>query len=104
MLVRSDNTTAVAYINHQGGSTLAPVVAARPPPLDMESEAPEVPSCSYIPGDRNWAADELSRVRPISGEWRLHPQSVQLIWDQFGEAQLDLFASRDSSHCAQFIL
>ncbi|XDV11895.1 hypothetical protein PO909_000690 [Leuciscus waleckii] len=50
----------------------------------------------------NQAADELSRVRPLAGEWRLHPQTVQLIWDQFGDAQVDLFASHDSSHCDLF--
>ncbi|KAI2644665.1 Transposon Ty3-G Gag-Pol polyprotein [Labeo rohita] len=35
----------------------------------------------------------------LGGEWRLHPQSVQLIWDRFGQAQLDLFASPESTHC-----
>ena len=34
--------------------------------------------------------------------WRLHPQSVQLIWDQFGDAQIDLFASHNSTHCALY--
>ncbi|KAL0185567.1 hypothetical protein M9458_017237, partial [Cirrhinus mrigala] len=33
------------------------------------------------------------------GEWRLHPQSVQLIWSQFGQAHVDLFASPESTHC-----
>lgn len=32
-------------------------------------------------------------------EWPLHPQMVQLIWSQFGEAQVDLFASHEFSHC-----
>ncbi|XDV15586.1 hypothetical protein PO909_015637 [Leuciscus waleckii] len=32
----------------------------------------------------------------------LYPQMVQLIWDQFGDAQVDLFASHDSSHCNLF--
>ncbi len=36
------------------------------------------------------------------GEWRLHPQVVQLIWDLFGAAQVDLFASPDSTHCQLF--
>ncbi|KAG1927500.1 hypothetical protein F2P79_024219 [Pimephales promelas] len=50
----------------------------------MESEAPKVLHAIYIPGDRNLAADELSRLRPISGEWRLHPQTVQLIGTSSG--------------------
>ncbi|KAG1957248.1 gastrula zinc finger protein XlCGF57.1-like [Pimephales promelas] len=56
----------------------------------------------HIPGVRNCAADELSRLSPVSGEWRLHPQSVQLICDQFGDAQIYLFASHDSSHCTLY--
>ncbi len=32
-------------------------------------------------------------------EWRLHPEVVELIWKEFGQAQVDLFASREMSHC-----
>ncbi len=35
-------------------------------------------------------------------EWRLHPQTVQLIWQRFGLAQVDLFASLETSHCQLF--
>ncbi len=34
---------------------------------------------------------------PESG--RLHPETIRLIWSRFGEAQVDLFASPESSHC-----
>ncbi|KAL0152401.1 hypothetical protein M9458_052124, partial [Cirrhinus mrigala] len=33
------------------------------------------------------------------GEWRLHPQSVQLIWNWLGQTQVDLFASPESTLC-----
>ncbi len=36
-------------------------------------------------------------LRP--GEWRLHPEVVELIWKEFGQAQVDLFVSRETSHC-----
>lgn len=29
----------------------------------------------------------------------LHPQTVQRIWDIFGKAEVDLFASKDNSYC-----
>lgn len=35
----------------------------------------------------------------LQGEWRLHPNAVQLIWSRFGKAQVDLFASQEFSHC-----
>ncbi len=55
----------------------------------------------HIPGVFNQAADELSRAA-LPGEWRLHPQAVQLIWSRFGIAQVDLFASPETTHCQWF--
>ncbi len=66
-------------------STLLSHVATRPPP-------------PQILGLLNRTADELSRAA-LPGEWRLHPQTVQLIWRRFGLAQLDLFVSLETSHC-----
>ncbi len=51
---------------------LLPHVATRLPPPPLESEASGVSSCH--PGVFN-----QSRVA-LPGEWRLHPQAVQLIW------------------------
>ncbi|KAI2646378.1 ORF V: Enzymatic polyprotein [Labeo rohita] len=76
VLVRSDNTATVAYINHQGG-----VRSFRMSQLDLGL---------YVP---------LTFRDSLGGEWRLHPHSVQLIWDRFGQAQVDLFASSESTHC-----
>jgi len=46
----------------------------------------------------NFAADALLWQVALHGEWRLHPNAVQLIWSQFGKAQVDLFASQEFSH------
>ncbi len=56
----------------------------------------------HVPGELNRAADELSRQHALPGEWRLHPEVLQLIWRRFGDAQVDLFASPDTSHCQLF--
>ncbi len=53
----------------------------------------------HISGKLNRAADALSRQLTFPGEWRLHPETIRLIWSRFGEAQVDLFASHESSHC-----
>ncbi len=42
----------------------------------------------------------LSRSNVPSEEWRLNPQTVQKIWEVFGKAEVDLFTSKDNSHCA----
>ncbi len=47
-------------------------------------------------------ADMLLRNNVSSEEWTLHPLSVQKIWEVFGRARVDLFASEDNSHCPIF--
>ncbi len=64
-------------------STLPLHVTTRPPSPPLESEASEV-------GEH--VADKLSRQPALPGEWRLHPETVQLIWRCFG----------DTSHCQLF--
>ncbi|KAG1929054.1 hypothetical protein F2P79_023151 [Pimephales promelas] len=53
-----------------------------------------------------WFKSGLTWQPPRPGEWRLHPQAVQLIWRAFGAAQIDLFASPVSlphtTHCQLF--
>ncbi len=40
----------------------------------------------------------LSRQLTFPREWRLHPETIRLIWSRCGEAQVNLFASHESSH------
>ncbi len=54
---------------------------------------------TYISGVHNVGADILSRQGLRPGEWRLHAEVVELIWKEFGQAQVDLFASQETSHC-----
>ncbi len=44
----------------------------------------------------------LSRNNVSSEESTLHPLVVQKIWEVFGRARVDLFASEDNSHCPIF--
>ena len=101
VLVRSDNTATVAYINRQGGLRSRRMSQLACHLLILSQKHLRSLRAIYIPGDLNRAAD-MSRFRPLAGEWGLHPQSVHLIWDQFGDAQVDLFASHDSCHCDLF--
>ncbi|XP_062372037.1 uncharacterized protein LOC134059609 [Sardina pilchardus] len=99
VLVRSDNVSTVSHINHQGGTRSAQLLQASWDLLLWA--APRLASlrAMYLPGDRNQAADLLSRCKPPPGEWRLHPEVVLNIWGMFGRARVDLFASEESTHC-----
>ncbi len=45
------------------------------------------------------------QVEPRSGHvGRVHPQVAQMIWNVFGRAEVDLFASEDNSHCPVYFL
>ncbi len=54
---------------------------------------------AYLPGVVNQVADALSRNWIHPGKWRLHPDVVQGIWWEFGTAEVDLFASENTTHC-----
>ncbi len=94
ILVRSDNTATVAYINHQGGLRSRRMSQLARHLLLWSQKHLRSLRAVHVPGELNRAADELSRQHALPGEWRLHPEVLQLIWRHFGDAQVDLFASR----------
>ncbi|KAL0164569.1 hypothetical protein M9458_040322, partial [Cirrhinus mrigala] len=102
VFVRTDSTATVAYINHQGGLRSRRMSQLARHLLLWSQKWLKSLRAVHIPGELNRAADQLSRQSTHPGEWRLHPQVVQLIWSHFGEAQIDLFASLESSHCQLF--
>ncbi|XP_051994281.1 uncharacterized protein LOC127652201 [Xyrauchen texanus] len=102
VLVRCDNTTAVAHINRQGGMR-SPKLHALAHRLLVWSRRHFLSlRATHVPGVLNRGADLLSRGNPLYGDWRLHPQIVGMLWEKFGKANVDLFASRENSHCPMF--
>ncbi|XP_073732565.1 uncharacterized protein [Misgurnus anguillicaudatus] len=99
VLVRTDNTTVVYYINHQGGTRSLQCLKIAQQLLPWANQHLASLRAMYLPGISNRAADLLSRQNPNPGEWRLHPAVVQTIWEHYGRAEVDLFASQDSTHC-----
>ncbi|KAL0147132.1 hypothetical protein M9458_057656 [Cirrhinus mrigala] len=74
VLVRTDNTATVAYINHQGG-LLSRRMSQLARHLLLWSQTRLKSLCAVnIPGELNRAADALSRQLTHPGEWRLNPQ------------------------------
>ena len=79
VLVRSDNTSAFAYINRQGGvrskqlNSLATEIHLWALPRFESLRA------AHLPGYLNFEADLLSQGNIRAGEWVLHPRSVSSI-------------------------
>ncbi len=92
VLVRSYNTSVVSYINHQGICGHIHFANCR----TKSSCGPKGSCCLF---EHNIGADILQRQGLSPEEWRLHPEVMELIWREFDQAQVDLFVSREISHC-----
>ena len=99
ILVMTDNMTARAYINRQGGMVSENCrFWARRIWLWVSQNALSI-AAEYVPGKENVAADMLSRGGPRDDDWSLNPLIVQRLWALFGEARVDLFASKENAKC-----
>ena len=92
--VMSDNTTAISYINRQGGTHNMHL-------NDLAVEAWELCknynvhiSAAHIPGKHNILADSASREFIDAAEWMLSPEIFDNITQEYGLPDIDLFASR----------
>ncbi|KAL0177470.1 hypothetical protein M9458_026364 [Cirrhinus mrigala] len=97
VLVRTDSTAVVYYINHQGGLRSRPLYKLAHQILVWSQDKLLSLRAVHIPGHLNVGADVLSRQGPRPGEWMLHPEVVKQIWEIFGPAQVDLFATRENT-------
>ena len=102
VLVRTDNSTVVAYINRQGGlrSPMLHTLAHRL--IVWSSVYLQSIRATHVPGVLNCGADLLSRGNPLYADWKLHPEVVSQIWSQFGQAQVDIYASVENAQCPLF--
>ncbi|XP_056307255.1 uncharacterized protein LOC130219008 [Danio aesculapii] len=99
VLVRTDNTTVVAYINRQGGTRSLQLHNLARKLIVWSAAHLSSLRATHVPGVRNVGTDLLSRGNPTYGEWVLHPQVVNQIWEMYGKAAVDLFASRANAKC-----
>lgn len=88
-----DNTTAVAYLNKQGGTKSKCNEVARTIWLWCFQNNNWI-TAAHLPGSNNVHADKESRSIHDNTEWKLAPQLFQDICREFGTPEIDLFASR----------
>ena len=95
ILVNSDNSTVVAYVNKQGGTRSVTLMEETYLLFHLLQEKQWFLRASYLPGARNVIADSLSRQNQIlPSEWSLHPSIVQRILRIWDFPVLDLFVTR----------
>ncbi len=99
IIVRTDNMAVVSHISRQGGSRSRTLDRLAHRLLLWSQDKFLSLRAVHVPGMLNLAADFLSRQKLRPGERMLNRQTLSQIWNLFGEAEVDLFASQESSQC-----
>ena len=102
VLVRTDNTTVVAYVNKQGGLRSLHMHTLAHRLILWSSTRLLSLKATHVPGVLNLGADLLSRGNPRYGDWTLHSDVMAQIWLRNGQAKVDLFASGENAQCSMF--
>ncbi|KAJ8913813.1 hypothetical protein NQ315_002719 [Exocentrus adspersus] len=103
VLVRTDNTTALACINRMG-SVQHPYLHELARKIWQLCEARDLfVFASYINTKENWRADYESRSLSTDTEWSLASYAFSRIVETFGRPDIDLFASKISHKCMKYI-
>lgn len=102
ILLRIDNTTAIAYINKAGGIQF-PILTNLAQQIWEWCEARRIwIHASYIPTKHNIYADAASRISNIDTEWELCNKAFENIIKKFGSFTIDLFASYSNKKVKKF--
>ena len=104
VLVATDNTTVVTYINKEGGMKSGSLCALLWRILSWCTRKQVTLKARHIPGQLNVIADKLSRLgQTIQTEWSLHPEVFQAICPWWHQPQVDLFVTRFNNKLPQFV-
>ena len=94
VLVATDNSTVVAYINRQGGTHSAEICALLWRIMTWYHHFHITLKARHIPGCLNVMADLLSGLNQVqSMEWSLHPQVFKQICQRWFTPHVDLFTT-----------
>lgn len=100
--IKSDNTTAISYINKMGGVRSEQCSQVGFQIWDWCEKRHIWLTASHIPGQENTVADSLSRNFSSAVDWELHQGIFDEICDTFGTPDIDLFASRHNAKLPRY--
>ena len=92
--LKIDNVTAVYFINRLGGTHSSTLMNLTYEMWSWCLQREIFLSAEHLPGKLNLIADQESRSRADSSEWKLDPIIFQQIMRILGPCHVDLFASR----------
>ena len=104
LLVATDNTTVIAYINHQGGTRSWSLMEETQLLFNLTQSLNIKIRARHIPGRLNVLADRLSRKNQIlPTEWSLHPAVLESLWAKWEKPMIDLFATKDNNKLSLYV-
>ena len=102
ILLRIDNTSAVAYINNLGGTVSQDLVNLAKNLWMWCLERNIHIIAQHLPGVQNTIADAESQTMVDRSDWKLNEDIFKRIDQLFGPIELDLFASRLTRQCQTY--
>ena len=102
VLLKIDNTTAVAYINNHGGTVSKELVSLTRDLWMWCLERNIHIQAQHLPGVLNLTADMESRSMKDRSDWKLDRQTFVSINKLYGPLEVDLFASRLTNQCRRY--
>ena len=104
VLIATDNTTVVSYINKEGGMRSGSLCVLLWRLLSWCHPRGIVLRARHIPGRLNVIADKLSRHKQvIQTEWSLSQQVFNLLCSRLSRSHVDLFATRFNHKLPKFV-
>ncbi|CAB0043256.1 unnamed protein product [Trichogramma brassicae] len=103
ILLRIDNTTAIAYLNKMGGAQHTHLNDITRKIWQWCERRNIVIFASYIASKENVEADEESRRLEPETEFSLSDYAFKEVIQNFGIPDIDLFASHSNKKCERFI-
>ena len=104
VLVATDNTSTVAYINNQGGTKSTPLLNLSLELFHLVNQLQISLQARHIPGRLNRLADLLSRPDSVvNTEWTLSHSVTKLIWNVWGRPTIDLMATYLNNRLPTFV-
>lgn len=103
ILLRVDNTTAIAYINKMGSVKYQKLSKLCKEMWQWCERRNIWIKASYIQSSKNKEADSESRKISVDTEWEINKNAFKEITRTFGKFDVDLFATNINAKCKKFI-
>ena len=100
MKLRLDNTTAVTYVNNQGGIRSPSLTLLTLELWNWWLQPNILITAEHLPGVSNVLADRESRTFIDSSDWKLQPEIIQYF---LKDREIDLFATRLTNQLKSYV-